>query len=353
MAQAELPTWLAGRGTATHIVNEAHAHAYVGHYDTAFEQIEPAARRARERGARAAWLWFEIVLGEIARDRGHGAECVRHFEDVAAAAEEIGQSAALVWAHVGVAQGHLLLGAVEAAEVALLQADAVGDSPLAASSATRARTWAWYDAARGDLGAARRRLVTVGEDLAESGILVMEAGIRHDLVRFGDASAALPRLSELAAVVEGPLVGAMFEHARGVAAGDAALLGASLDHFEAIGALVLAAETAADLVAVEQRSGRARAAAAAARRSADLVARAGGAATPALQRGHGAEPLTAREHEVALLAAGGLASKDIATRLFLSTRTVDTHLARVYRKLGVVGRSELRDALTALPPPPT
>lgn len=351
-AQADLPAWLAGRGTATHIINEAHAFAYVGHYDAAYELIEPAARRAAERGARAAGLWFEIVLGEIARDRGRGADCVRHFAGVASVAEEIGQAVALVWAHVGIAQGHLLLGAVEPAEAALRQADAVGDSPLAASSATRARTWAWYDAARGDLGAARRRLAAVGDELAEAGILVMEAGIRHDLVRFGDAPAAVPRLAELAEVVEGPLVVAMVDHARGVATGDGPLLGVALDRFEAIGALVLAAETAADLVAVEQRSGRARAAAATARRAAELVARVGGAATPALRRGTGAEPLTAREHEVALLAAGGLASKDIAARLVLSTRTVDTHLARVYRKLGVVGRGELRDALTALPPPP-
>ena len=349
-AQAELPAWLSGRGVATHLINEAHAWAYVGHYGTAQELIEPAARRARERGARAAGLWFEIVLGEIARDRGLGAACVSHFEAVAEAAEAIGQAAALVWAHVGVAQGHLLLGAIPPAEAALQRADAVGDSPLAASSATRARTWAWLDAARGDLGAARRRLVDVGDDLAVAGIFVLEAGIRHDLVRFGDAASAAGRLRELAGQVEGPLVQAMADHAEGAAAADPARLRAALDRFEAIGALVLAAETAADLVALEQRAGRARASSAAARRCSELIAEAGGAATPGLLRGYGAEPLTAREHEVALLAASGLASKDIAARLYLSTRTVDTHLARVYRKLGVVGRTELREALAATPP---
>ena len=57
---------------------------------------------------------------------------------------------------------------------------------------------------------------------------------------------------------------------------------------------------------------------------------------------------------MALLAAGGIASKEIAATLFLSARTVDTHLARAYRKLGVVGRSELpATRLPALPPPPT
>jgi DNA-binding CsgD family transcriptional regulator len=48
---------------------------------------------------------------------------------------------------------------------------------------------------------------------------------------------------------------------------------------------------------------------------------------------------------VALLAAGGRSSREISDHLGLSTRTVDTHLARVYRKLGIAGRSDLVDAL--------
>jgi DNA-binding CsgD family transcriptional regulator len=44
---------------------------------------------------------------------------------------------------------------------------------------------------------------------------------------------------------------------------------------------------------------------------------------------------------VAVLAASGLSSRDIAARLFVSTRTVDNHLQRVYVKLGVSGRRAL------------
>jgi DNA-binding CsgD family transcriptional regulator len=66
---------------------------------------------------------------------------------------------------------------------------------------------------------------------------------------------------------------------------------------------------------------------------------------PGLARGTSVEPLTPREREVALLAAGGHSSRDIGERLSLSTRTVDTHLARVYRKLGITGRGELASAL--------
>jgi DNA-binding CsgD family transcriptional regulator len=64
-----------------------------------------------------------------------------------------------------------------------------------------------------------------------------------------------------------------------------------------------------------------------------------------MARGASVEPLTVREREVALLAAGGFSSREVGQRLHLSTRTVDTHLARVYRKLGITGRTELAPAL--------
>jgi len=60
-------------------------------------------------------------------------------------------------------------------------------------------------------------------------------------------------------------------------------------------------------------------------------------------------PLTARERDVAMLAAQGESSKSIAERLYLSVRTVDNHLQNVYGKLGVTGRRELAKALADLP----
>jgi DNA-binding NarL/FixJ family response regulator len=62
----------------------------------------------------------------------------------------------------------------------------------------------------------------------------------------------------------------------------------------------------------------------------------------------GAESLTAREQEVVALAVEGLTAKAIGQRLHIGERTVETHLAHAYAKLGVRSRWELA---RSLPPP--
>ena len=52
------------------------------------------------------------------------------------------------------------------------------------------------------------------------------------------------------------------------------------------------------------------------------------------------EPISAREREVLLLAAKGLSGKEIASKLFISERTVQTHLASIYDKLGARNKTE-------------
>ena len=52
------------------------------------------------------------------------------------------------------------------------------------------------------------------------------------------------------------------------------------------------------------------------------------------------EQLSAREREVLVLAAKGLSSKEVAGKLFISERTVQTHLASIYVKLGSKNKTE-------------
>ncbi|MET4519787.1 AAA family ATPase [Bradyrhizobium sp. I1.7.5] len=61
------------------------------------------------------------------------------------------------------------------------------------------------------------------------------------------------------------------------------------------------------------------------------------------------DELTPQELQIAELAAGGLSNKEIGTRLYLSHRTVGSHLYRIFPKLGVTTRSGLQAALNRSP----
>ncbi|MGX6603004.1 LuxR C-terminal-related transcriptional regulator [Micromonosporaceae bacterium Da 78-11] len=56
--------------------------------------------------------------------------------------------------------------------------------------------------------------------------------------------------------------------------------------------------------------------------------------------------LTPQELQIAQLAADGLSNRDIGERLFLSPRTISTHLYRIFPKLGIASRTELPRSLT-------
>jgi DNA-binding CsgD family transcriptional regulator len=59
------------------------------------------------------------------------------------------------------------------------------------------------------------------------------------------------------------------------------------------------------------------------------------------------DQLTVQELQIAQLAAEGLSNREIGERLFLSHRTIGSHLYRIFPKLGIASRTQLRDALPA------
>jgi DNA-binding NarL/FixJ family response regulator len=164
-----------------------------------------------------------------------------------------------------------------------------------------------------------------------------------DAARYGGPTAARAAVAVLDELPDaGPLAAARAAGVRARAAGDPAVLLAAAEQHAALGLHGHAAELAE--LARSRDPGRTgpsgRAAALAGR------ARAG------LGRTDPPAGLTRRELEIARMAADGLSDKDIAGTLVVSVRTVGTHLATTYRKLGIRSRRELSAALTSARPAP-
>ncbi len=85
-----------------------------------------------------------------------------------------------------------------------------------------------------------------------------------------------------------------------------------------------------------------------AQRAADELAATGATARP--RRPLASEPLTSQETRVALLVARGLPNREVAAALFLSPKTIEHHLASVFRKRGFRSRTELASAFATADP---
>lgn len=191
---------------------------------------------------------------------------------------------------------------------------------------------------------------------------VVEAGVRSGDHRA--AKAALARLEERAAVSGTPWARGLLARCRALMADDDQAEAYYAESVELLGRTEVATEAArshllfGEWLRRRKRRGHARdhlrtahrmftgmgAVAFAERARTEL------AATGERVRTHTASAdreLTPREREVARLAAGGVTNADIAVRLFIGVSTVEYHLGKVFRKLGVTSRRQLTSVLDA------
>lgn len=231
----------------------------------------------------------------------------------------------------------------DAAERALAEVEALSPVPAVVWDADlwHARvmmSWLRKDIPHGQQWARRG-----AAEAAERGLRFDEALGWYLLARFGKPSEAIDHLEPLAAELGGlPELFAMYT--RALVAHDAEQVGAAAEAFTSAGIEGTATNAARLAARWYAESGDERAAARWRRRSAEL-ATACDVIGPVI-RPSDVEPLSRREREIAELAADGVSSRDIGERLFVSVRTVENHLGRVYDKLGVRGRTELADALS-------
>jgi DNA-binding CsgD family transcriptional regulator len=188
-------------------------------------------------------------------------------------------------------------------------------------------------AAEGRLDAATEGALGAARTAASMGEWTITALAAHDAARYGGGALAAAELAATAAErLDAPLPYCFSLHAHARAQGDPRLLLEVSNDFGHLGAILHAAEASY-------------AAAAAIVRATSLHARCENASAPWVAGFQSDEVLTRRERQIALLAAAGNADGGIAIALEISVRTVQNHLARAYRKLGVTRRHDLPEAL--------
>jgi DNA-binding CsgD family transcriptional regulator/tetratricopeptide (TPR) repeat protein len=327
---------------AMHVVNQVFALTEAGRLAEAEHLVRAGADTVASHRVPIAQIFFAANLGRVAILQGRIATARRYYAEAAGLAEANRFAGPRWLALSGLALACATLGDAAAAAQALDERSAGPSFGFREPEGHLADAWTALVSRRP--AEAERHLRDAAAQAASTGHRTAESWLLHDLVRISarDVSA---RLRELAGACDSPLVSARARHAVALLTRDARELAAAADDFEALGAMLLAAEATAGAAEAFSRAGDRRAAAAALRRSSVLAAICEGAVTPGLLHVGAAVPLSGREREIVLLAAQGMASKDIAERLYLSTRTVNNHLQHAYTKLGVNSRAGLAQAL--------
>ena len=327
-----------------YLVARAQALLEVGQMREAAELAQLGYDGAVEIGAPHGQAWFATILGRIDLHRGKAASAALWSREGGVVWRELRHPAAR-WGYGALASAQALAGDLDAAEATYAELDAEPPTPVRVFDPEIDRGRASIAAQRGERTRACEILVAAADRAEAGGAFGIAAGAIHDLARLGEVRLAVSRLDAIAPNVDGDYMAARHEHARALLADDADRLDTVSEAFERIGALLLASEAATSAAAEHRHAAMRRKATASAQRAAALLAECEGA------RPFGVEPevpgvsLTRREREVAELAANNLTSREIAEKLFVSTRTVENHLQRAYEKLGVRGRRELREAL--------
>ncbi|MHC1563594.1 helix-turn-helix transcriptional regulator [Actinomycetospora sp. C-140] len=290
--------------------------------------------------------WSALYQGRLALEAGRVVTAARLLDSILPAFPGHG-GGWTAWFHAMIAQARAATGDAAGASASVTAAEQTRHPVIRAGDGDLQLARAWIAAARGSLHeavAAARRLAT---DSHRQGQRAVEMVARHTAVRCGDGDQVEP-LADLARVLDTPRARAAARHAAGLAARDPDVLLGAADDFEDAGLLLAAADAAAHAAAAARDRGRLPASTAAADRAIALAEeRCEGASTPALELARAPLPVSSREREVAILAAEGMSNRQIAARLHVSVRTVESHVYRACTRLGLPDRAALAAAVVA------
>ncbi len=337
-----------GPPPSAHLNNLTVALSEAGRLAEAREVSEKALADTANTQELHTWIWAAYFRGRAEWLSGDAGAARHFYAEAIAEGEQHNEAQVLFQAWGGLAACAAILGDLSAAETAL--ASRIGLPRMGMTPGEERLGEAWLLAAGGQLAQARAVLAEAAATARATGHVTSEMLLLTDIARLGGAGQTTARMAELAQICDGAFAPARLHFVAAMADEDPSGLLTVADELEQIGANLLAAEAAAAATAMWRRGGDVRRATAANNRALRSLVHCPGVRTPALTITATAS-LTPREREIALLAARGRSSKEIAAALTLSVRTVDNHLQSVYGKLGIANRRELTATLRSAAPP--
>jgi DNA-binding NarL/FixJ family response regulator len=319
---------------------EIRALVLAGEFDTAEERSADIVR-ITSPGQYLAWGMANVLVGTVEAARGQFRAVMGRMEEAVAALTA--EKAAASWsfpARLLLAQSYCALGELEAGRKIVAELRGRVGRHVAMFEPQLRIAEAWLAAAEGQVSGAISAALEAADAATGSGQHAVELMALHAAARFGDRS-SLQRLVVVAKGIDGPLAAADVDHAAGLLNDDADAVFSAARQFEHAGALLSAADAAAQAAALFDAAGDRRNAVDAAATADRLAAACGGIQTPALLVASNPLPLSVREREIAHLVAQGLSNREIAERLVVSTRTVESHIYKACIKVDVSDREGL------------
>lgn len=279
--------------------------------------------------------WTELLAGELTT-------AISYFEEAFALATDLAIALATRSALAGATVARAQRGEEVETAATLARIDGIPEMPGPRWGTEVALAEAWTEVATGDPSAGAQRLRDAAAATAERRLSTLTLLLLLDVARLGYATKADVETAEVALQgAQGAFLPLLGDAVRAAATDDPQALDRVAVRFDELGFTLWAAEFGARAADRWSAAGDQRAATASERVAVRAREQVGEARTAALARSRSVDPLTRRQREIASLVAGGHRNSDIAERLHVSVRTVETHLRAIYRKVGVANRREL------------